>query len=139
MDTVEAAQRWAQTLREAWPSGTPEAFIALYADDAVYRTVPSDSVENGREHMRRSLAIGEPHPDVWVGEPVVADGYAVVEWWAVITMDGAELTFAGSAWVRFDADGRVVEEHDYGRRFDGRVEPWRGWGGGSGADMRDEA
>jgi uncharacterized protein (TIGR02246 family) len=129
MDTAEAAQRWAERLREAWPSGTPEAFLELYADDAVYRTVPGETVESGREHMRGALALGEPHPDVWVGEPVVADDRAVVEWWTVITIDGAEQSFAGSAWVRFGDDGLIVEEHDYWRQFEGRVEPWPGWGG----------
>jgi uncharacterized protein (TIGR02246 family) len=129
MDTAEAAQRWAQTLQEAWSASAPEAFLELYADGSVYRTVPGQTEEDGREHMRRSLALGEPHPDVWVGEPVVADDRAVVEWWTVITIDGAKQSFAGSAWVRFGDDGLIVEEHDYWRQFEGRVEPWPGWGG----------
>jgi hypothetical protein len=131
MDTVTAARRWADTLRRCWPSSDPEPFLDLYADGSVYRTVPGETEEDGREHMRRSLALGEPNPDVWVGEPVVAGDRAVVEWWAVITIEGADRSFAGSAWVRFDEAGLIVEEHDYWRQVEGRVEPWPGWGAGA--------
>lgn len=129
MDTATAAHRWADTLRRCWPASDSGPFLDLYADGSVYRTVPGAAEEDGREHMRRSLALGEPNPDVWVGEPVVSDGGAVVEWWVVITIEGVERSFAGSAWVRFDDDGLIVEEHDYWRMFEGRVEPWPGWGG----------
>ena len=129
MDTATAARRWASTLREVWPASSPATFFDLYADGSVYRTVPGGTVEDGREHMNRALTLGDPHPDVWIGEPVVVGDRAVVEWWVVATIEGAEHSFAGSAWLRFDDSGLIVEEHDYWRQFEGRVEPWPGWAG----------
>jgi hypothetical protein len=43
--------------------------------------------------------------------------------------DGRELTLAGSTVLRFDGEGRVVEHVDYWVEADGRVPPFRGWGG----------
>lgn len=53
---------------------------------------------------------------------------AAVEWWAIIVDDGSALSFGATAWLRFDAEGLVVEEHDYWQSSAGRVEPWPGWG-----------
>ena len=128
MDTETAARRWADTLRRAWPASDPDPFLELYADGSVYRTVPGTTTEDGREHMRRALTLGEPGPEVWIAEPVSDGDRAVVEWWVIVTIEGEPTTFAGSAWVRFDRDGLIVEEHDYWRRLEGRVEPWPGWG-----------
>ena len=89
MDTATAAHRWASTLREAWSARTTAAFLDLYAEGSVYRTVPGDTVEDGREHMHRALMLGDSPPDVWVGEPVVAGDRAVVEWWVVVTIEGS--------------------------------------------------
>jgi hypothetical protein len=127
VDAEAAARRWADTLHTAWPTGDIDSFIALYADEADYRT-PLEKPERAIDHMCGSLAIGEPGPDVWVGEPLVSGDRAAVEWWAVIVIDGDEHSFAATSWLRFDDDGLVVEEHDYWRTAPGRIEPWEGWG-----------
>ena len=47
------------------------------------------------------------------GEPVVAGDRAAIDWWAVITSkDGSTESLAGTSLLRFDADGRVVEQRD---------------------------
>ncbi|MHB8470254.1 MAG: hypothetical protein ACYDCH_10935 [Gaiellaceae bacterium] len=63
-----------------------------------------------------------------MGEPVVCGSWAAIEWWAVIVIEGEPKTFGGTAWLRFDADGLVVEERDYVHAAAGRFEPWPGWG-----------
>jgi hypothetical protein len=76
-----------------------------------------------------SRAFGEESfVEAWFGEPVVAGERAAVEYWAILEAAGAELTIAGAAVLRFDADGRVVEHRDYWDQIDGRREPPPGWG-----------
>jgi hypothetical protein len=127
VDAESAARRWADVLREAWPAGEIEAFIALYADDAVFRG-PFGDPEPAVDHMRRTLSLGEPGPAVWVGEPIVVGDRAAVEWWAIIVSDGEAQSFSATAWLRFDAKGAVIEEHDHWHSSAGRKEPWPGWG-----------
>lgn len=127
MDVEAAARRWANVLREAWAAGDVEAFVALYADDALFRG-PFGSPEPAIDHMRRALSHGEPGPVVWVGEPLIVGDRVAVEWWAIIVNDGETQSYAASAWLRFDADGAVIEEHDYWQSAPGRREPWPGWG-----------
>jgi hypothetical protein len=128
MDVNAAARRWVETLRDTWPRNDIEPFVALYREDARYRDLPRRDGESAAEHMRRVYVLGDPGPEVWVGEPLVAGGSAVVDWWAVITLDGSQHTFSGTTWVRFDDDGLIADEHDTWMRAEGRIEPWPGWG-----------
>jgi hypothetical protein len=114
MDTAALAARWAETLQRAWSARDPDTFLELYAADATYRTALGEP-ESAREHMRRSLLLGDGEPEVWVGAPVVDGDRAVVEWRAALMIDGAPMTFAGAAFLRFSADGLVVDELDYWR------------------------
>jgi hypothetical protein len=60
---------------------------------------------------------------------VVGDDRAAVEYWAVVRDGrGVETTIAGVALLRFDEDGRVVEERDYWNEAEGRHEPHGDWG-----------
>jgi hypothetical protein len=128
MDVEKAARHFAQVLREAWVERDIDRFAALYADGAPFRG-PFAEPESAVEHMRRAFELGEATPEVWVGEPAVSHERASVEWWGVVMIGGEPHSFAGTAWVRFDDDGRVVEENDYWHAAPGRVEPWPGWGG----------
>jgi hypothetical protein len=62
------------------------------------------------------------------GEPLVAGNRAAVEWWAALTESGELVTLAGTSWLTFGDDGRVVEQHDYWTVTPGRSAPWKGWG-----------
>ena len=53
---------------------------------------------------------------------------AAVEWWATVVSADGEQTLAGCSLLRFDPDGRVVEEHDYWNAADGHVQPFDAWG-----------
>jgi ketosteroid isomerase-like protein len=126
METAVAARRWADVLRAAWPAGDVDAFLALYAPDATFRG-PFGDPERAQDHMRASLSLGEGPAEAWVGEPLVSGDRAAVEWWAVLRFDGVPTSFAATAWLRFDDDGLVVEEHDYWQSTSSRVEPWSSW------------
>ena len=45
---------------------------------------------------------------------------------------GELVTLAGTSWLTFSDDGRVVEQHDYWTITPGRASPWPGWGASSG-------
>ena len=128
MDIEAAARRWANVLREAWAARDIDRFGALYAEGTPFRG-PFSEPESAVEHMRRAFELGDAAPDVWVGEPLVSGERASVEWWGIVTLDGEPHSFAGTAWLRFDNGGRVVEEHDYWQAASGRMEPWPGWVG----------
>ena len=53
---------------------------------------------------------------------------AAVEWWAALTDSGELVTLAGTSWLTFGDDGRVVEQHDYWTSTPGRAAPWDGLG-----------
>ena len=58
------------------------------------------------------------------GEPIVSGERAAIEWWAVITSrDGSDETVAGTSIIRFDQEGRVVEDCAYWAIEPGRREP----------------
>jgi hypothetical protein len=65
-----------------------------------------------------------------VGRPPL-DG-AAVEWWAALTESGELVKLAGSSWLTFGDDSRVVEQHDHWTMTPGRSTPWQGWGSSSG-------
>jgi hypothetical protein len=61
------------------------------------------------------------------GEPIASGDRAAVEWWGSWVEDGKTLTLAGTSVLRFDADGRVVDQRDYWNEVEGREPPYGGW------------
>jgi SnoaL-like domain len=124
--TEAAARRWIEAWRLAWPTRDVDGIAAMYADDAVYSSHPFRPPETARSYVER--AFGEEElVQAWFGEPVLSDDRAAVEYWAILRAD-EELTIAGAAFLRFDADGRVIHHRDYWDQVDGRHEPPAGWG-----------
>lgn len=127
MDSVEAAGRWAAALRRTWPERDVEAFLALYSEQAVFQP-PFRSAESAHEHMRWAFALGDVAPEVWVGQPLTANGWAAVEWWAIFHDSDGATTFAATDWLRFDEHGLVTEEIAYWNSTSERIEPRPNWG-----------
>ena len=101
----------------------------MYAEDAVFRSHPFRDPQPPLEYARWAYAEEEGKPEVWFGEPIVArDGRAAVEWWAVVVENGEQVSLAGTSILRFDDDGRVIDQHDYWGTAPGRTPPWEGWG-----------
>lgn len=122
MDAVAAARAWVQAWQRAWPVGDVEQLTAVYADDAVFFSHPFRERQAPAEYA--AWAFGEQsRAECRFGEPLVSGDRAAVDWWAVITAkDGSEESIAGTSLMRFDADGKVVEQRDVWAGEPGRHE-----------------
>jgi hypothetical protein len=99
-----------------------DAIAALYADDAVFYSLPFREPQGPREYVEWAFA-DQAGADCRFGEPLVAGERAAVDWWGAITApDGSVQTVAGTSLLRFDDDGLVVEQRDAWAGEDGRVE-----------------
>jgi SnoaL-like protein len=112
MTTADAARRWADVWSRAWPAADVEAIDALYAPEAAYYSHPFRARTTAREYVEAVFA-EQAEAECRFGEPVVVGERAAVDWWGVITgHDGSVETVAGTSLLRFDAEGRVVEQRD---------------------------
>jgi nuclear transport factor 2 (NTF2) superfamily protein len=132
VDTAAAALRWADTWRRAWPARDTDAIAALYSESVSYRALafrePDLGLAGVRGYLDRNFAV-EQEIECWFGDPVVAGDRAAVEWWGSWVEDGTPLTLAGSTFLRFDADGLVVDHRDYWNEVEKREPPYTGWPG----------
>jgi SnoaL-like domain len=128
MDTEAAARAWADAWERCWRALDAELLQPVYTPDAVHRSHPFREPGNPIEYARWALGEEEGEPEVWVGDPIVAGDRAAIEWWAVAIENGKLISLAGTSIIRFDEDGRAVEQNDYWGQADGRTPPWKGWG-----------
>ncbi|GII66740.1 hypothetical protein Skr01_68250 [Sphaerisporangium krabiense] len=131
MDTREAAERFTRTWERGWAAHDAELIGALYAEDAVHRSMPFRPVHRGRagvlEYIRWSFG-AERAVDVRFGAPIVDGDRAFAEYRAfLVESDGGKpVTLAGCVVVRFGADGLAAETRDYWHVSDGHQEPGGG-------------
>jgi ketosteroid isomerase-like protein len=112
MDTREAARRWAAVWQSAWESHDVAAIAALYADDALFQSHPFRAPEPAADYVARVFG-EESGARALFAEPLVDGGCAVVEWRAQTQLrSGGEEALSGVSLLRFDKDGRVVEQRD---------------------------
>jgi ketosteroid isomerase-like protein len=126
-----AARRWAAEWARGWREHDSERIASLYAEDAVFRSAPFREPRVGPEGARAYAEwafADEDAVECWFGEPIVFDGRALVEYWAVVTQQGKEETLAGVALLRFSPGGLVAEQRDYWQMETGRREPPPEWG-----------
>jgi hypothetical protein len=128
VDTEAAARAWADAWERCWRALDAELLQPVYAPDAVHRSHPFREPGNPIEYARWALGEEEGEPEVWMGDPIVAGDRAAIEWWAVLIENGKLISLAGTSIIRFDEDGRAVEQNDYWGQADGRTPPWKGWG-----------
>jgi ketosteroid isomerase-like protein len=133
MDPQAAAERWARQWEAGWRAHDIDAIAALYAEECVFRSAPLRPAHMGRAGIAdyARWAFGdERDPDPRFGAPIVAGNRAVVEYWCTLTdpHTARPVTIAGCALLRFDADGLVVEQHDYWHQEDGTHAPHDVWG-----------
>ena len=89
-----------------------DAIAALYAPDAIFYSHPFRAPHDPIAYVAREFA-NQQAAECRFGEPVVDGARAAVDWWAVVTSnDGSVQSLAGTSLLRFDADGRVVEQRD---------------------------
>jgi SnoaL-like domain len=83
---------------------------ALYAPDAIFYSHPFRERQAPREYVAWAFE-EQAEAECRFGEPVVDGDRAAVDWWAVVTStDGSVESLAGTSLLRFDPDGRVVEQ-----------------------------
>jgi hypothetical protein len=100
--------------------------VAAIADctppDATFYSHPFRAPQGPAEYAEWALA-DQQGAECRFGEPVVDGDRAAVDWWAVVTSnDGSLQSLAGTSLLRFDDEGRVVEQRDAWADADGRHE-----------------
>ena len=126
MDAEAAARAWVDAWDRAWRARDESELAPVYADDVVYRSHPDREPQPPLDYARSAFADEADDLELWWGEPLAA-----VEWWAALTECGEPVTLAGTSWLTFGDDDRVVEQHDYWTVTPGRASPWKGWGASS--------
>jgi ketosteroid isomerase-like protein len=117
VDAKAAVSRWIDGWATGWRDHDSSVIAALYADDALFVSEPFREPNRGgagaAEYADWAFA-DEEAVELWFAAPLVADDGAAVRYWAIIRgPDGRDSTLAGIAYVRFGADGRVVEQRDH--------------------------
>jgi len=126
MDAAAAARRWIGGWTRGWSAHDTEPIAAVYAPDVVFLSHPFREPQAPADYAAWAFS-DEDSAEVRFGEPVVGDGCAAVEWWAVVSYEGREQTLGGVSVLRFRPDGLVVEQRDYWAIEDGRRDPPPGW------------
>jgi len=106
----------------AWPDRDVDAVGALYEDGAVFYSSPFRLPQAPREYVTWAFE-DQAGAECRFGEPIVDGDRAAVDWWAVLTVtDGTVESIAGTSLLRFDGDGRVLEQRDVWSTEPGRRE-----------------
>ncbi len=123
---------WIEGYRRAWEDRDPEAAAALFTEDASYRSSPFLEPPNlGREGVLAywtHATSSQEEVEVVMGQPLVDDNLAAVEWWTRMRNHGEEITLTGCLLLRFAPDGRCEDLREYWNYESGRLPPHEGWG-----------
>lgn len=118
------AESWMEALRGGWVDGDPDAIGRLFTDDVMYRTSPYEEPLVGRDsvvtYWKDEMA-GTVSTEVAFGEPLIDGDRVAVEWWAIVSKDGAETTDSGALILEFS--GHLCSQlHEYWMLRDGRMD-----------------
>jgi ketosteroid isomerase-like protein len=127
VDTDAAARAWIEAWDRAWRAKNPAPLAGVYAEDAVFRSHPFREPQSPLVYARGAFEEEGAELELWWNDPVVSGDRAFVEWWATLTENDEPVTLAGASVLRFGADGRVVDQHDYWASAPGHIVPWDSW------------
>jgi ketosteroid isomerase-like protein len=122
---------WIEAYGRAWRDRDAEAVVELFTDDAVYRSSPFRAPHVGHVGIRaywRTATATQERLELRFGAPIESGDKVVVEWWAVLSDDGEDVTLPGCLLLRFAPDGRCEELREYWHVEPGRRDPPPGWG-----------
>lgn len=119
--THDEVQEWLDNYIGAWRSGDPGAIRDLFAEDAVYGYRPWDSEKTtvrGNEAIAASWLENPDDPSSWEATytPYAVDGDRAVALGSTAysaTGDHTERSYHNAFVLRFDADGRCSEFHEF--------------------------
>lgn len=121
MEAEEAVRRWVDGWTRGWRAQDVDVIGSLYADECFFLSHPFREPQKPRDYVEWAFA-EEEWAEPWFGEPIVSGDRAAVEWWAFVRGSGRDVTLAGTSLLRFDGDGKVVEQRDAWAVGDGRIE-----------------
>lgn len=124
-------EEWIEEYGRAWREQDANAVVALFTEDAEYRSSPFREPHVGSDGIRayweRATATQED-ADVNMGKPIVDGNVVAVEWWTTMRDEGEEITLPGCLLLRFAPDGRCEALREYWNVEPGRHDPHPGWG-----------
>lgn len=125
MDAAAAVRAWIDAWSRAWPAYDADLLEPVYAEDAVFRSLPFREPHTPADYARWAFADeNERLVELRFGEPVLGASEAAVEYWAaLLRRDGSDATLAGVSLIWLGEDGRVVEQRDYWELAEGRHPP----------------
>jgi len=111
---MAGVQRWLDAYVAAWRSYDPGEIKALFAEDAIYRSLPYDEPLRGREAIAKAWIADTDPPDSWTADYKAAAVTGEVGVGQGITRYRAgagrpEREYANIFLFRFDEQGRCRE------------------------------
>jgi ketosteroid isomerase-like protein len=116
--TLDELDRWLDVYGRAWERFDLDAFVACFAENAVYAWGPWGEPLRGLDEIRAQTAEAVSHQEeVSFGhEPlaITPDGRGVARWWVSFRVpDGGTDEYEGIFLVTLDADGRCTEFREW--------------------------
>ena len=116
--TLEGLDRWLDVYGRAWERQDVDAFVACFAEDAVYHWGPWGEPLRGHAEIRARTeqAIAEQGEVRFGHEPlaITPDGRGIARWWVSIrTPDDTIEEDEGIFLVTLNADGRCTEFREW--------------------------
>lgn len=126
-----SVRQWGKAYGEAWERADSDAVVALFTPNASYRSLIFDEPHLGTDGIRayweRATAT-QGDVRVFMGDPVVDEERAAIEWWTVMREEGEGwITLPGCLLLEFEGD-RCARLNEYWHLEHAAIEPYEGWG-----------
>jgi ketosteroid isomerase-like protein len=121
---------WIEGFATAWRTHDADLVASLFTEDGRLYYSPLDPPVVGREAIRQLWIKGtekQSDLDATYGEPALANGRIVVEWWATVKNDGKPTTEPGCAVIWLNDDGLCTEMREYSGVRSEHIEPPENW------------